>query len=105
MVSRPTWNMGAMPCGEMRSASARSMAACFSGVRARLSRRDAPLMGDGVKVFLQPRQRQRAVPVHLPVNPLRLVPNLMTSFLLPQCGHDKATIAPPYSNNAVTAIA
>ena len=83
-----------MPCWETRSLNARSMAACFSGVRARLLRREAPQMGAGVKVFLQPRQRQRAVPVHLPVNPLRLVPNLMTSFLLPQCGHDKATISP-----------
>jgi hypothetical protein len=48
----------------MRSASARSMAAYCSGLRARL-------LGEGVKVFLQQRQRQRAVP-------LRLKPKRMT---------------------------
>jgi len=34
-----------------------------------------------------------------------LVPNLMTSFLLPQCGHDKAIMTAPYSNNALRSIA
>ena len=77
MVLRLTLSILAIPCCETRSESARSMAASFSEERARL-------LGTGVKVFLHERQRHRAVP-------LRLVPNLITSFLLPQCGHDKAT--------------
>jgi hypothetical protein len=55
------------------------MTACFSGVRLRLR-------SEGVKVFLQERQRHGKVP-------LRLVPNLITSFLLAQCGHVKVTMS------------
>ncbi len=69
------------------------MAACFSGVRARL-------LGVGVKVLPQPWAKQR----HL-ADPLRLVPNLITSFLVPQCGHGKATMTAPYTNNAIRSIA
>ena len=69
------------------------MAAFFSGVRARL-------LGVGVKVLPQPWAKQR----HL-ADPLRLVPNLMTSFLVPQCGQGKATMTVPYTNNAIRSIA
>jgi len=72
MVCRPTLSVRAMPRCEVRSCRARQISSSFSGVSARL-------LGLSVKVLPQSGalHRQRAVPE-------RLVPNLMTSFVLPQ---------------------
>ena len=55
MVWRPTLRVRAMPRWETRSCKARRICSSLSGVMARL-------LGRGVKVLPQARQRRRAVP-------------------------------------------